>query len=82
MVDYASLVLFASEQPAALKAASAVSRLRHHLLALRNGRGIDLRATLEAFAVGDRGRGRDGGGGGGILRQEQLDAALRELGFT
>lgn len=80
MVDYASLVGFASEQSAALRAASAVSRLRHHLLALRNGRGIDLRATLEAFAVEEGGGGVRGGRG--ILRQDQLDAALRELGFT
>lgn len=80
MVDFASLVAFASEQPAALRAAAAVSRLRGHLLALRDGKGLDLRATLEAFAV------EDGGGGGGgrgwrVLRLPQLDNALRELGF-
>lgn len=76
MVDYASLVAFASEQPAARRAAFVVSRLRSHLLAVRNGKGLDLRATLEAFAV-------DGGRGGGrrVLRQPQLEDALRELGF-
>lgn len=80
MVDYASLVAFASEQPAALRAAAAVSRLRGHLLALRDGKGLDLRATLEAFAVEDGGGG-DGGRGWRVLRLPQLDNALRELGF-
>ncbi|CAM9771974.1 unnamed protein product, partial [Ectocarpus sp. 6 AP-2014] len=77
MVDYASLVAFAKEQPAARRAASVVSRLRSHLLAVRNGKGLDLRATLEAFAVDDGG----GGGGRRVLRQPQLEDALRELGF-
>lgn len=79
MVDYASLVAFASEQPAALRAASAVSRLRNHLVALRNSKGIDLRATLEVFSVRDDG---GGGGGGRVLRQPQLEEALRELGLS
>ena len=86
MVDYASLVAFASEQPAALRAASAVSRLRNHLVSLRNSRGIDLRATLEVFAVRDGGGGNGGGAGGGggraVLRQPQLEDALRELGLS
>lgn len=90
MVDYASLVAFASEQPAALRTAATVSRLRGHLLALRNGKGIDLRATLEAFAVEDGGGNGGGSGGGGsvggaggrrVLRQPQLERALQELGF-
>lgn len=82
MVDYASLVAFASEQPAALRTASTVSRLRGHLLALRNGKGLDLRATLEAFAVEDGGGGNVGGAGGRrVLRQPQLERALHELGF-
>lgn len=77
-VDYASLVTFASEQPAALRAASAVSRLRGHLLAVRGGQGrVDLGAILKVFAVG----GAEGGGGGGILRQAELNAALKELGL-
>lgn len=76
MVDYASLVAFASEQPAALRAAAVVSRLRGYLLALKNGKGMDLRATLEAFAIED-----DGGRGCRVLRLPQLDNALRELGF-
>ncbi|CAM9630579.1 unnamed protein product, partial [Ectocarpus sp. 4 AP-2014] len=76
MVDYASLVAFAKEQPASRRAASVVSRLRSHLLAVRNGKGLDLRATLEAFAVDDGGRcGRR------VLRQPQLEDALQELGF-
>lgn len=86
MVDYASLVAFASEQPAALRTVSAVSRLRDHLLALRNGKGLDLRATLEAFTVEDGGGivgGGSVGGGGGrrVLRLPQLEHALHELGF-
>lgn len=80
MVDYESLVAFASEQPVSLRATRAVSRLRGHLLALRNGKGLDLRATLEAFAVGSGGVG--GGGGRRVLRQPQLEDALRELGFS
>lgn len=86
MVDYASLVAFASEQPAALRAASAVSRLRNHLTALRNSKGVDLRATLEVFTVRDGGAGNGGGGGGGgggrVLLQPQLEEALRELGLS
>ena len=82
MVDYASLVTFASEQPAAVKAASAVSRLRNHLVALRNSKGIDLRATLEVFAVGGDGGGGGSVGGGLVLRQPQLEEALQELGFS
>lgn len=83
MVDYASLVAFASEQPPALRAAAAVSRLRGHLLALRDGKGLDLRATLEAFAIED-GVGGGGGGSGGrrVLRLPQLADALREVGFA
>lgn len=81
MVDYASLVAFASEQPAALRAAAAVSRLRGHLLALRDGKGLDLRATLDAFAVEDDGVGGGRGRGSRVLRLPQLDNALRELGF-
>lgn len=80
MIDYASVVAFASEQPAARRAVSIVSRLRGHLLALRNGRGLDLRATLKAFAVGDGDGSRSEDGK--ILRHPQLDDALRELGFT
>lgn len=80
MVDYASLVAFASEQPAAIRAAAVVSRLRGHLLALRDGKGLDLRATLEAFAVEDGGRGGLGRGSR-VLRLPQLENALRELGF-
>lgn len=80
-VDYASLVTFASEQPAALRAASAVSRLRGHLLAVRRGGGgeggVNFRAILEVFAIG----GAEGGGGGSILRQAELDAALNQLGL-
>jgi len=78
MVDYGSLVAFASEQPAALRVAAAVSRLRGHLLALRDGKSLDLRAALEAFAV------EDGVGGGGrrVMRLPQLEDAMRELGFT
>lgn len=75
LIDYASLVAFASEQPAALRTESAVSRLRGHLLALRNSKGVDLRAALEAFAAGNT------GDRGGILSQSQLDSALQELGF-
>lgn len=81
MVDYASLVAFASEQPAALRAAAAVSRLRGHLLALRDGKGLNLRATLDAFAVEDDGGGGGRGRGSRVLRLPQLDNALRELGF-
>lgn len=76
MVDYFSLVTFALEQPPALRAAVAVSRLRRHMLALRNSKGINLRTTLEAFLQ------QDGSGGGLVLRQAQLDDALRKLGFT
>lgn len=84
MVDYASLVAFGAEQPASLRAASAVSRLRSYLVALRNGKGLDLRASLEAFAVDGSGGGGGGGGGGGrrVLRQPQLEEALRELEFS
>lgn len=78
LVDYASFVAFASEQPAALRVASAVSRFRCHLLALRNGQGMDLRATMEAFAVHN---GVGGGSGREVLRQAQLDDAILELGF-
>eukprot|EP00752_Nemacystus_decipiens_P007715 g6898.t1 len=79
MVDYASLVAFASEQPTALRAAAAVSRLRGHMLALRDGKGLDLRATLDAFAIGNDDDGRDRTSR--VLRLPQLDNALRELGF-
>lgn len=82
MIDYASLVTFASEQPAALMAASAVSRLRCHLLALRNSKGIDLRATLGAFAEGSGGGGGRGDGGACVLRKPQLEDAFRELRFS
>lgn len=82
MVDYASLVAFASEQPAAQRAASAVSRLRGHLLALRDGKGLDLRAALEAFAVEDDTAGGSHGRGPRVLRLPELDNALRELGFS
>ena len=81
MVDYASLVAFASEQPAALRAAAAVSRLRGHLLALRDGKGLDLRATLDAFAIEEDSGGGGRGRGSRVLRLPQLGNALRELGF-
>lgn len=85
VIDYASLVVFASEQPAALRTASVTSRLRGYLLAERDGRGVDLRSTLEAFATGSVGgstRRGGRGGGGGIIQQEELSAALQDLGFT
>lgn len=67
-----------TEQPAALRAALTVKRLRRHLLTLKGSQGMNLRTVLEAFAGSSSGAGN---GGGVVLRQSELDAALGELGF-
>ncbi|CAM9344057.1 unnamed protein product, partial [Phaeothamnion confervicola] len=70
-VDYEAFLQFVGEGRGTAAAAALENRLRRHLLAVRDARGLDLRAAFAAF---DR-------RGTGVIEQADFNAALTELGF-
>ncbi|CAM9663579.1 unnamed protein product, partial [Chrysoparadoxa australica] len=68
----AAFVSYVKEQKATLATLDLEQGLRRHLLACRDAKGLDLRASFAAFDKSST----------GVISQGELKTALLELGFT